>query len=288
MGRLIDLSGQRFGRLLVTARGEADGRGEARWVCLCGCGGATLALGNNLRRGTTRSCGCLMRERSSETHAVDETGKSFGRLRVISRSAKPHATRTSQAYWDCECSCGSRVSVLGHDLRSGNTSSCGCYARERRVLKATTHGRSRTPEHRIWTGILTRCRNANVSYFKNYGGRGIKICDRWASSFEAFFADVGPRPSPSHSIDRIDVNGNYEPGNVRWATPLEQANNRRVTRTVTAAGETLSMVAWAKRLGCDPSTIYQRIASGWSEDRAVITPIRQGKYQRREVTDGCV
>jgi hypothetical protein len=116
-----------------------------------------------------------------------------------------------------------------------------------------------------------RCTN---TAFKNYGGRGISVCQRWADSFEVFISDMGPRPSPKHSIDRIDNDGNYEPGNCRWATNLEQARNRRTNRVITLDGESLCLVDWAKRTGVDHRTISERLRKGWDERRAVLTPAR--------------
>jgi hypothetical protein len=108
--------------------------------------------------------------------------------------------------------------------------------------------------------------------YENYGGRGITVCDRWRDSFVAFYEDMGERPSPKHSIDRIDSNGNYEPGNCRWATPKQQMNNRRANRMITIDGETLSLQKWADRSGINRSTIYSRVGHGWPLDKAVSVP----------------
>lgn len=135
----------------------------------------------------------------------------------------------------------------------------------------TTHGLSDTPEHRVWIDLRARCRNPNHQAYGRYGGRGITVCERWRS-FEAFLADMGPRPSPEHSIDRVDNDGSYSPENCRWATPTEQNGNRRPwkrSRRLTAFGRTLSIREWASVLHLPVTTIYHRLDRGYSDEEAL-------------------
>jgi hypothetical protein len=151
------------------------------------------------------------------------TGQRFGRLAVLQEAGARHGNR----YWRCECDCGGETTVRTKSLRNGDTNSCGCLWLE--IIKASnaTHRLTETPEYRAWRAAKDRCYNPNTWNFHNYGGRGISMCDRWRNSFEAFYADMGPRPSAQHSIDRINNDGNYEPDNCRWSTRKEQRANRR-------------------------------------------------------------
>jgi hypothetical protein len=141
-----------------------------------------------------------------------------------------------------------------------------------------THGntsvRGRAREYTAWTNMKIRCLNPRAQNYALYGGRGITVCDRWRDSFEHFLADVGRRPSPLHSVDRIDPNGNYEPSNVRWSTVKEQAQNRRTTRLIAFNGTTLCLNEWVLRTGIDKVTLSDRLNRGWSVERALTTPTR--------------
>ena len=153
---------------------------------------------------------------------INLTGQTFGRLTVERRLVAPGEPR-----WSCRCACGERVSVIGDNLRSGNTTSCGCAQREVVADRNTSHGLSKAPEYSIWGGIKKRCLNPNYPEHRYYADRGITLCDEWVDDFSAFYRHIGPRPSPEHSVDRIDNDRGYEPGNVRWATKHEQNMNTR-------------------------------------------------------------
>jgi hypothetical protein len=148
------------------------------------------------------------------------TGQVFGRLVVQSYQGKDQLNRS---LWQCKCFCGNYKTAVGVEIVRGNTRSCGCLFREGNSSK---HKLRYHPLYSTWCSIKSRCLNTNSQRYRDYGGRGIKICDRWMDSFEDFLKDVGERPE-GRSLDRVDNDGDYEPGNVRWATAYEQANNRR-------------------------------------------------------------
>jgi hypothetical protein len=188
----------------------------------------------------------------------DLTGRTFERLFVIERT-----TFDGRKWkWRCRCACGSEVDVIGQNLVRGNTRSCGCFHSQRVKETFTTHGFCAEgppkTEYRIWNCIQQRCQNPKNPNWPNYGGRGIRLCAQW-QTFEGFFADVGPRPSPDLTLDRKDNNGDYEPGNVRWATQAEQIRNRRSSVIVEHAGEKLSVTEWGRRFGIEPKTLKNRL-----------------------------
>lgn len=150
-------------------------------------------------------------------------GRKFGRLTVISYAGI--LPSNSRINWNCRCECGTEISAQAKKLICGHTLSCGCLMREKAAARFRKHGGSTSPEFVVWSGLIARCTNAKNPSAKNYGARGIEVCDRWKNSFENFLSDMGKRPSRLHSIDRINNNGNYAPGNCQWATKKTQARH---------------------------------------------------------------
>ena len=266
--RLPSLVGQRFGRLSVLREEPQGPRYERRYQCRCDCGQTRSVLQQHLRRGNTQSCGCLGRERNIAARTIRlVSGQRFGRLTVISEAGR----HRKEIAWECRCDCGtSGIVIASYALRNGDKLSCGCLRLEAVLAACTTHGQTGSTEYKIWVGMKNRCFNPRVKGYANYGGRGITVCDRWNESFELFLLDVGPRPSPKHSIDRRDNNGNYEPGNAQWALPIEQANNSRHVHFVTVDGVTMSLTGWSRQTGVPAPCIRKRLKRGWPPGRAVL------------------
>ena len=195
----------------------------------------------------------------------DLTGKIFDRLTVVAKAP----SRGRLTYWSCVCQCGGTLEVQSVHLKRGDTSSCGCLRKELTAEKNRTHGATGTFEHGVWRSMKNRCYTKSHKDYAIYGGRGITICQRWLDSFENFLADMGPAPTHGHSIERRDTNGNYEPGNCSWATPVEQANNRRNTIMLEWNGRCQSMADWARELEINYYTLKQRLRNGWTTAEAL-------------------
>jgi hypothetical protein len=224
--------------------------------------------------------------------SIDITGQRFGRLtalRIAVRGGEgPHRRRQR---WLFRCDCGNDVEAGKDSVMRGTTRSCGCLQAEitiqrnkQSVRHGHTSGAHRSSEWVSWQHMRQRCSNPNHVYYKNYGGRGIRIDPRW-DDFENFLTDMGGKPSPEHEIDRIDSNGNYEPGNVRWTLPIEQANNKRNSRYYTIDGRRQTIAQWAREYSIDPQKLRKRIDAGWSPEiiRALLRIYRERASPPMEV-----
>lgn len=198
----------------------------------------------------------------------------FGKLTVIAPAGTAEIGDTALhkvRMWLCRCECGKEVVRSTGALRTGNTKSCGCWKSEATSATFKKHGASGTPEYTAWCLIKYRCHDERSPDYANYGGRGIVVAPEWRDSFERFIADVGPRPAKGMSLDRIDVNRGYEPGNVQWLSQKGQCRNKRTNRMITHNGETLPVSEWAERIGVDPRLVWKRLNRGISIDK-VLSP----------------
>ena len=198
-------------------------------------------------------------------------GDVFGRLTLVSKLDRVVGQLSR---WNCKCSCGTEC-VRDIVYLSGKTRapSCGCWRHQilsaGATKRATRHGCTGTPEHRAWLDMKCRCSSESHACWHHYGGRGIRVCPEWMASFEAFLDHIGPRPSKTHSLDRVDNDGNYEPGNVRWATRKQQNSNMRRSLFVTVGGVTKTANDWAIEAGLDRGTVMDRIRRGVPPELAV-------------------
>ncbi len=190
-------------------------------------------------------------------HQEKIVGARFGRLVVL--RVVPSA---SGIRWrvECRCDCGQSKIIDGKNVARGLVRSCGCYKRDH--PRSRTHGKSDSREYKIWSGMKARCYRPYAQFFESYGGRGITVCERWRNSFEAFLEDMGPCPSAGHTIDRIDNDGHYEPGNCRWADKLTQSRNRRNVKAYVIAGAEGSILDHATRFGVSYNRLHGMISRG--------------------------
>ena len=189
---------------------------------------------------------------------IELTGAKFGKLTVLKKAG---INKHRQTIWQCICDCGENTKTTTYYLRSGHTTSCGCVQKNMLGNNTRKHGMSGTKTYSVWQHMLRRCLDSKDKCYESYAARGITVCKRWLT-FENFLADMGERPA-GLSIDRKNNNGNYEPGNCRWATPKEQSRNTRTNRSVTYNGKTQCVSEWAEELGISMNTIKSRIKYKW-------------------------
>jgi hypothetical protein len=207
-------------------------------------------------------------------------GKKFGRLTVVENVG---SDKKWQQHWKCTCDCGTEIVVIGGSLTSGNTKSCGCVGREKRLkhglFSGCKKGKKWPPEVRTYYKMRVRCLDPKYPQYKDYGGRGIKVCDRWLGEggLHRFLEDMGNKPSKNHSLDRINNEGNYEPSNCRWATRLVQNRNSRHNVNVEFEGRTMCINAWAEYFGVVKTTFQ-----GWRRKWGIEEALKRGKAAKEK------
>lgn len=266
MGKVKDKTGQRFGRLIAI-----EYVGSSKWLCQCDCGNTCIVKTNNLTSGHTLSCGCL------KFDVEDLVGQRFGNL-VVTRKAPNHRQPggKSVVMWECMCDCGNSIITTGGSLKSGHTKSCGCLHREITSKINYKHGLYEDRLYNIWTSIKQRCYNSKSQTYHYYGARKIIMCEEWLTDFTNFYNwAIASGYKDDLSIDRIDVNGIYEPSSCRWADRYTQMSNTRKTIYLTYDGKTHSLYEWARIKNVNPKSLYTRIRLGWSDNDVLGIPIKK-------------
>jgi hypothetical protein len=264
MGRpAIDLTGQRFGMLEVIKRyGSAPNDKAATWLCKCDCGNTKVIRGTSLKaKDGTRSCGCLSRQ------IEDLTGNRYGTL-TVKRIYRNEASKKKE--WLCVCDCGNEVVVSGGNLKDGHTQHCLECGYKLTANAHRTHGKSQHPLFGIWYGIISRCESNKSTSYKNYGGRGISICEEWRNDFQAFYdwcMENGYKKGLQ--IDIIDNDGNYEPNNCRWVTRTVNANNKRSNVFIEYNGEVATVAEMCRKYDAKYKYIHAKIREGFTFDGAL-------------------
>lgn len=253
-----DLTGKVFGEQTVIGFSHKGSHGDCFWLVKCSCGTERPVKGSALKSGKIKACGCKSNR--------DLVGQKFGRLTVISRIGYIK----DKVKWDCLCDCGKHTSPTTNALLSGSSTSCGCYHYETFGNSKRTHGKSGTRIAKIFDCMRYRCYNPNHEQYKDYGGRGIYICDEWLEDRSTFYTWAKNNGySDKLTIDRKDNDGPYSPENCRWASRKEQGRNSRHNSFITFNNETLILQEWGERFGICPSVIRQRIKAGKSLEEAM-------------------
>ena len=236
------------------------------------------------------------RKRRGGRKTKDLSGQPFERLTAVRIDAEKTAAKRA-THWVCDCKCGNRTIVAACNLLSGHTTSCGCVQREEAAARMTKHGMKGDPRYQCWKGVRRRCLSEGGHAFDRYGGRGIKVCSRMAE-FVGFCVTMGDKPSADHSIDREDNDGNYScgecddckangwPRNVRWATDVEQGNNKRSNRLMRVGDRVQTMAEWAREYGIKLQTVWNRLEIGWSDEKALTTPVTDQRFGHRNSRHG--
>ncbi len=289
-----DLTGQRFGRVVAIGCVAApDGYAETRssfWLVRCDCGRELVSMGHRLVKLIMPKCpGCPFATKVLKlSNRRNLQGRVFGRITVIRLATIADGAPKDWGYWmaRCDCSPEKTFMLIGYAVLAGTKTSCGCLLREVMGKLNFKHGMSNTPEYHAWKNMIERCHNPDNPSYKNYGERGISVCERWQNSFLHFLEDMGKRPSAAHSIDRIDNNGGYACGrcdscrgrgllksNCHWTTQDVQNRNRRTNIKVVLDGIEMCIGDAADKIGIPRATVYVRIWEGMSPEEALkVTP----------------
>lgn len=304
MGKFQDLTGMRFGKLVVIKRVEnyisPKGYPQARWLCRCDCENEKIVTRVELCNGGTRSCGCLVHDKI-EQKIQSMIGRVFGRLTVIEQ-AEDHIVPSNgerKRKYKCLCECGNYTTVFEGSLLRGITKSCGCLGREltaERARNSATHGatRNKTYErlYRVWHGIIERCEDPKNSHYSMYGARGIKMCDEWRNNYAIFrewaLANGYDKDAPygKCTIDRIDIDGDYCPENCRWTDLNTQARNKSNNLKLTLNGVTKTAMEWAEIVNLSYSAIKSRKYKGYTDEEALLIPFG-GKRKHGSCKSSC-
>jgi len=271
--RSKDLTGLVFGEYLVVEFAGNNQHNTQMWKCLCKCGSERILQKPNLLFSKHPSCGCVRRSKIRNL-----SSERFGNFIVLKFS---HQDKNGHRHWLCKCDCGTIKSVDGPALVAGHTKSCGkCIPRSGPLKHANAKRLQVTPEYKTWLSMKARTTNPSSKSYAKYGAVGIKTCERWFNSFENFLADMGRKPTLTHSLDRIDNSKGYSPENCRWATPSQQARNRRTNVILDLHGLKKTVKEWSEITGIQPSTIHARLKMGWSINKTLSQKVRQINFQK--------
>jgi hypothetical protein len=271
------MTGQKFGKWTVLHRTEEVSTDKRTyWICECGgCGRKFRVDGHNLRSGSTtqcRYCGYASIRGRKDAVRPNLVGKRFNMLTVLSRADNIG----SHPAWRVKCErCGTEKVIREQAITSLRTKSCGCYQKQGQIEAHTKHGMARSREYGIWRSMRKRCQDPKHPSYEGYGGRGIRVCERWDKSFADFIADVGRAPSKHHQLHRKENNGNYEPNNWEWSTRTDNMRNRRNTRYIEVAGKKLPLITFCESIGISVKAVAYHLDNGKSlaEAIAIIRPV---------------
>lgn len=270
-----DISGNRYGRLTVVEYAGKNRQGKSLWKCKCDCGNEKNITASDLSSGRVNSCGCLRKEVTAKKNFKDLTGKTFGKLQVIQRGK---TDKSKKIHWICRCECGKICDVEAARLVSGRAVRCKDCSLKIVAEKNKKHGKCHSRIYAIYSGMKNRCFNSGNYSYDKYGKRGITVCEEWIgeNGFDNFCKWAMENGyNDELSIDRIDVNGNYEPSNCRWVSIKEQQNNKRNNHFETYNGETKTLKQWSEDLGIDYFVLTGRINKcHWSFERAITETVK--------------